>query len=329
MRCTDPGTWDRAVPFGREALLLAADTDSANTGASFYGVAALSALDERLHVLGGFARHRLRNLPAHNYVTGTVTSPTRRAAGVPQLGGLFRASREVSFFAEYSESFLANNSLLRVNSVPTTPASPAVGRGWEGGVKLELFEGRVSGTVSAYALAASPTGIITVTTGVDASGTTLFSDLQGGRQRSRGVEAELLLTPVDGLQVMLSYGLCDAVYVRHPTNPALDGSRLVATPDQVANLWCKYTAHRRGPHRYYFGGGINYVGATPYVGNNPDVRLPSYATVDLMVGYELDLAGREWSLELAVKNITDRRYYPAGSTWGFPRHAILSARTRF
>ncbi|HYC70737.1 MAG TPA: TonB-dependent receptor, partial [Opitutaceae bacterium] len=325
----NPSTWDRSVPFGREALLLAANNRSSSEGSSLYGVLSVSAFDDRLQVLGGYAKHKLHNDPTVNILAGTQTTSTDRYANVPQYGALFKVTDAVSAFASYSESFLANTNMLRVNSVPTTPASPSVGEGWEAGFKVELLEGRLSGTASAYKIKASPTGIITVTSGVDSSGTTLFTDVQGGSQESEGFEFDLLLTPLPGLQVMTSFSVCDAIFADHPTSNALDGTRLVATPDKMFNLWGKYTIQEGGLKDLSVGGGLNYVGSMTYVGNNPAVELSDYTTVDVTIGYSFEAYGRRWSADLSVKNLFDEHYYVSGSSWGFPRHAVASLSTRF
>ncbi|HEY0945232.1 MAG TPA: TonB-dependent receptor [Opitutaceae bacterium] len=326
----NPATWDRSVPFGTEHLILSADGQTESDSSSLYGILSVSTFNDRLQLLGGYARHELHNDPSLNILNGTVSAPASdRAANVPQGGALFKITREVSAFVSYSESFLANTSVLRVDNVPTTPAEPSVGKGWEYGLKLELLEGRVSGTVSAYQLEASPTGIITITSGTDASGNTIFTDIQGGKQTSEGFEADLLFTPITGLQIMASYSYCDAIYEEHPTSDALDGTRLVATPDQMFNLWAKYTVQSGAFKDLTVGGGLNYVGSTTYVGNNPFVELGSYTTYDLSIGYAFNAFGRKWNTDLSVKNLTDEEYYASASSWGFPRHAILSLSTRF
>jgi iron complex outermembrane receptor protein len=325
----NPSTWDRSVPFGINNLLLSADTESSSGSTSIYGVLSATLFSDRLQLLGGYARHELSNDPTYNYLNNTATASSDRSKNVPQAGALFKITPELSVFASYSESFLANTTMLRVNNVPTTPASPSVGKGSEAGLKVELLQGRISGTVSAYRLKASPTGIITVTSGVDPNGNTLFTDVQGGSQKSEGFEADLLLAPLRGWQVMLGYSYCDAIYERHPTNAALDGTRLVATPDQMFNLWTKYTVQEGALKGVTLGGGFNYVGDMTYVGNNPSVLLPSYTTFDATLGYTFSAIGWKWSADLSVKNIGDKHYFASGSSWGFPRHAIFSLSTRF
>ncbi len=325
----NPATWDRRVPFGVDALVLTSDAESASNSSSWFAVVSAKAFDDRLHVLAGYARHALHNEPTRNYVTNTQTLPSDRAANVPQAGAMLEVAKGVSAFVSYSESFLANTSMLRVNNVRSVPASPSVGKGGEAGVKLDLLGGKLSGTLSAYRVRASPTGIVTVTTGVDADGTTLFTDVQGGAQRSDGFEVDLGWAPAPGLKLIAGFSRCDAVYARHPSNPALNGTPLVAAPDRTFSLWGKYVVPAGPLRRFTFAGGVNYVGSLAYVGNNPSVRTGPYATVDVTVGYRFRVAGQEWEADVTVKNVGDERYYASQSSWGFPRHLFLSVGTRF
>jgi iron complex outermembrane recepter protein len=325
----DPSTWSRAVPFGIESLVLAANNQSSSEGSSLSAVVSAAAFNERLRLLGGYARHELVNAPTLNFVAGTATPSTRRAANVPQAGALFEIISGVTAFASYSESFLANTNMLRVNNVPTRPAEPSVGKGLEAGLKLDLWEGRLSGTVSAYRIRASPTGIIVVTTGVDATGTTLFTDVQGGTQLSEGFEFDLLFTPIEGLQMMMGYSHSDAVYERHPTNEAFNGTRLVATPERTFSVWTRYAIENGWLSGATLSGGFNYVGSMAYIGNNPQARTEPYLTLDLSCGYRFAAFGRNWNADLSIKNVTDEHYYSSASSWGFPRHTMISIATKF
>jgi iron complex outermembrane receptor protein len=324
----NPATWSRAVPFGVDALTPTTDSTSATHNGSVYAVLSATLLDEKLRLLGGYARHTLHNDPTVDTVAQTYAPPTDRAANVPQFGALYALTPALAPFVTYSESFQANTSTLRVNNVPRVPASPSIGKGVDAGVKFDWFGGRLSGVASVYQVTASPTGIVSVTTGIDASGVTLFSDIQGGKQRSRGAEIELLYTPVDAFQVIAAYSTCDAVYEKHPISPALDGSRLVATPDQTLGIWGKYSVPTGAFRGLSFAAGLNYVGRASFVGNNPTVRSAAYATVDVSVGYRFFAGGRNWNAELMVKNVADAHYYPSASSWGYPRHAILSVSTQ-
>lgn len=325
----DSSTWDRRVPFGLGALLLTGNTASSSNSSAVVGVLSASAFDDRLKLLAGYAQHRVENDPTRDFVKGTATTGSIRSADVPQAGALLALFPGVSAYVSYSESFLANGNMLRVDNVPTYPAAPSVGRGLDTGFKVDLLDGRLSGTLSFYRVRARPTGIIVVTTGVDPSGTTLFTDIQGGSQLSEGFDFHALFSPIDGFQLLAGYNRSNAIYQRHPTNPALNGTPLAASPEETFSLWGKYL-FRTGPLRgFTLAGGANYVGSMSYVGNNPFVRLPSYLTGDVTVGYRFAALGRPWELECTVKNLTDERYHVSSTSWGFPRHTIVSLSTRF
>lgn len=325
----DPDTWDRTVPFGVDALVLAASNRSSSTNSSLASIVSASALDDRLKLLGGYAWHRVANDPTHNLLAGSATPGSVRTAGVPQAGALVGLAKGVSAYASYSESFLANTNMLRVNNVPSIPAAPSVGRGIEAGFKFDVLDGRVSGTASVYRIRAHPTGILTVTTGVDLSGTTLFSDIQGGSQLSEGFEFDLILSPTENFQMIATFNHGDAIYEKHPTDPSLNRTPLVATPEKTVNLWAKYLFVSGLLRGFTVAGGANYVGSMSYVANNPAERFPSYFTMDATVGYRFRAFGRPWEAECTVKNLTDERYYASATSWGFPRHTLLTLTTRF
>ncbi len=325
----DPSTWDRTVPFGVDSLVLAASNRSSSTNSSLASILSASAFDDRVKLLGGYAWHRVANDPTLNILAGSATPGSVRTAGVPQAGALVTVAKGVSAYASYSESFLANTTMLRVNNIPSIPAAPSVGRGVEAGFKFDVLGGRLSGTASVYRIRAHPTGIIIVTTGVDASGTTLFSDIQGGSQLSEGFEFDVILSPTENFQVIASFNRGDAIYEKHPTNRALDRTPLVATPEKTFNLWAKYL-FVNGPLRgFTVAGGATYVGNMSYVGNNPAERFASYATMDATLGYRFRAFGRPWEAECTVKNLTDERYYASATSWGFARHTLLTLTTRF
>lgn len=324
----NPATWDNAVPFGETALVLAGDSSTSSDGSAVYAILSASAFEDRLHLFGGYARHRDQTNPSRNLLFSKPAPGVDRTASVPQAGVLFEILHGLSGFVSYSESFLANTTMLRVNNVPSIPASPSVGKGTEVGLKGELLAGKISGTLSAYRVQASPTGIITVTGGIDASGNTLFTEVQGGSQLSEGFEADLSFAPTPAWQIIAGFSRCDAIYERHPSDRALDGTPLVATPDKTFSLWGKY----RCPGVFEgltLAGGLNYVGSMPYVGNNPFLRLPAYTTIDLAFGYRFAVRDREWTVDLSIKNLANERYYASRSSWGFPRHMILSVGVRF
>ncbi|MEN9402028.1 MAG: Ferripyoverdine receptor precursor [Verrucomicrobiota bacterium] len=328
----NPATWNRIVPFGLEALNLNSDSSSFADNDSYYGVMTGSAFDEKLHVLAGYGRYNVHSSPARNNITGTLTSPdSARSANVPQFGALVRLTPEVSAFASYSESFLANTAFLRVNSdVRTLPAKPSVGKGYEGGLKVELMNGRVSGTITYFSMKVNPTAVFEVFGGTAPDGRMLFTDVQGGSQKSSGIDANALVTLVPGAQIYINYNRIKAVYTEHPTNVGFNGSRLVGTPDESLNIWGKYTFESGRWKGFYFGGGVSRVGNFVSQASNPLVsRMPGYTTFDAIIGYNLKLFEHRWKVDVTVRNLADKFYYASASSFGLPRHGVVTLSTKF
>jgi len=328
----NPATWNRIVPFGLDALNLNSDSSSFADNDSYYTVLTAAAFDERLQVLAGYGRYNVHSSPARNNITGALTSPdSSRSANVPQLGALLRLTPGVSAFVSYSESFLANTAFLRVNSdVRTVPAKPSVGKGYEGGFKVELLDGRVSGTVTYFSTKANPTAVFEVFGGTAPDGRMLFTDVQGGSQRSSGIDANMLLTVAPGAQVYINYNRIKAVYAEHPTNAAFNGTRLVSTPDESFNIWGKYTFDGGALKGFFFGGGVSHVGSFVSQASNPVVsRMPGYTTFDAMVGTSFTVFQHPWKVDLTVRNLGDKFYYASASSFGSPRHGVVTLSTKF
>ena len=105
------------------------------------------------------------------------------------------------------------------------------------------------------------------------------------------------------------------------SSPAVDagqpvqGKRATLTPRHSANLWVTKALG----NGFGVGGGINYVGdrfANP--GNT--VTLPGYTTVDAMAYYRMNGV----DLQLAFKNLFDRRYSENAYTYNQPYNRTLS-----
>jgi outer membrane receptor protein involved in Fe transport len=129
--------------------------------------------------------------------------------------------------------------------------------------------------------------------------------------------------------LIVGFSRSHAFYERHPTKAAFNGAPLVATPDVGFSVWGKYAPHDGPLASFSLAAGVNYVGRSTFVANNPLVRLPPYATADATIGYRFSAFGRAWRLELTAKNIFNKHYYVSASSWGFPRHGMLTLGTKF
>ena len=248
--------------------------------------------------LYGTASLRLSHVRFAAEIVALADSPeapaglTQRDADVtaltPAVGLVAEVRPGLALYATAGTSF---NPIVERVDRNGQPFRPTRGAQVEGGAKLETA--RVAASASAFwirkddALTAGPGG---------------FSD-QTGRQRSRGVEAELRGEPVPGLTVLATGTLLDAVVVEDDN--VAPGTRLPFAPRWSASGWAEW---QRG--RVALRGGVWAQGERPgqLAGS---VSLPAEAVVDL--GVEVDLGGG-LAVRGDVRNALGQRGYTAART---------------
>jgi iron complex outermembrane receptor protein len=131
-----------------------------------------------------------------------------------------------------------------------------------------------------------------------------------GDARSRGVEVDLRLRPVDGLDVSAGLGYTDAEITKVPaTFPSAafrPGMRLQNVPKLTFNAAAQYTWRVSGSADGFVSGDLSYVDDRFYVIDATQPfggRLKSFTQVNLRAG--VNFGGKE--LALFVDNLTDAR----------------------
>ena len=185
-----------------------------------------------------------------------------------------------------------------------TVFEPETGEQVEGGIKVDMFGGRLTSTVSVYHLTRQ-----NVT--VDDPNNEGFS-IQTGEQRSQGVEVSAQARIVDGWDVTAFYAYTDGEITEDTTFAV--GNQLPNTPKHSAGLWTSWTFPSGPLKGLGAGAGFRYVGERPADLSNA-VTLPDYVVVDAAVFYR---RGR-LSLDLNFKNVTNETYFNGnGSSFIFP-----------
>ena len=244
---------------------------------------------DRLHLIAGIRRTGLWRETVNLLATDPEPVEDEAAEWSPRLGLLFRVQPEVSVFANFSESFVPTFNV----ALDGTPFDPIYGRQIEAGARAEWFRGRLSSTVSLYRL--------TKTNEVswvfdDTNG---WYTVQGGRQRSEGLEVEVLGNVTPELGVQASYSWMNGRVLDDPNYEA--GRPLSGAPDHSGSVWLTFEP----TDRLRFGGGVFAFGSMPSWLSS-DVRKPGFATVD---GF-LELKVRAGTtVQLNARNVTDKRFY--------------------
>jgi iron complex outermembrane receptor protein len=307
-----------------------------------YAGGTLGLFDERLLLLAGWRLTSTRSVLTNRLTQQVDRIDARKVT--PQFGVLYKVTPELAAFGSYAESFVPGARILNRLDGSLAPAEPSEGKGFDVGVKAELLDGRVSGTLSVFDL--RNRRIVNDLAQTNAAGSVVIYNVQSGEQRSRGVELDLTLTPVPHWQVYLSYSYMDARIVQVTDNddailardPAtldaagqlnyknvnlLHGARLQMSAPHLANLWTRYDFSSGSLQGAYVGGGFNIVRDQTLLPDGPPSSRQSYTLLNALAGYSWLSGGRRMGLELAGKNLGGATYRPSQSTRSRPREVVL------
>lgn len=283
----------------------------------------ISAFDDRAHLLLG-GRYdwadAVNSFSSVSYVSAKNAAVTiYNEAFSPRIGLSIQPFPWLSFYGNYSQSFGANNGVTGGN----IPLAPQRARQWEGGVKAEFFDKRLTATFAYYDI--TKTNIPTPDP-LNPRFSTLI-----GEAESEGVEFDLTGRLDDNWSVIGNFSH-DYAVVTKDNNKANIGRRLPSAPLNAGNLWLKYDAHGAF-EGLSLGGGVSIVGSMQGDTAN-DFQLPDYTLVNAMASYRFEVEGAAVTAQLNVKNLTDAIYYPASLnrttiTVGAPRTVLGSIRVEF
>jgi iron complex outermembrane recepter protein len=318
-----------------------------------YGQDMISFFDDRVHFLLGGRHDWASNgngfsptsfaeaYSLFNSNTGNGFQNANDQAWSPRLGVVLQPQPWLSFYASYVRSFGATNGI----PIPGNPPFPPErGLQWEGGVKAELLDKRLTASFAYFDIfksgivqsAASPAG-------------SLFS-IPVGLVRSEGVEFDLTGRIDDNWSVIANYAYDDARIVSDVNGPpqlSFNGAQIVNSFGQLGNrlqnaplhsgsLWVKYDASGSF-NGLSLGGGVTAVGQRQG-DNNSSFQLPAYSRVDTLMSYQLPHYLTPWAklvtLQFNVKNLLNTKYYlnsldRFSITPGAPRNFMLSLRAEF
>ena len=295
------------------ATVLPYARDLANSGGPY--VQDLVSLTSKLQLLGGlrYTDYAERT----NYIALPLpTQYTKAHAFSPQVGAVYHITNPFSLYASWAKSFVP----VTGTSQTGTAFKPEIGQQFEGGIKSQLLNGRISSTLSVYH--------ITLTNVLVPDPSNPIFSISGGKQRSEGIELDAAGKITSNWNLNLNYaflqanvlGSAEAAFI-----PA--GTPLANDPRHGANLWTVYNVPRGPLKNLAFGGGVlgqtyRYSslatsGLVSPANPLPNVILPGFARVDLNASYGIMVHDRlRYKFQMNLNNLLDRHYYEVGSAQG-------------
>lgn len=225
-----------------------------------------------------------------------VTTDYKQSNLSPKLGLVYQVVKnKVSVFANYMNGFTnVAPATTAANPTELTEFKPEQANQLEGGVKFELLEGKLNGTLSYYD--------IQVKNKVRTDPANTLYSLQDGTQESKGFEADLIANPVKGLHIILGYGHNESRFTKAAAN--VQGKTPASSPVNVGNFWVSYKLTQGAAKGFGIGFGGN-TQSNSYINDINTFMAEGFTTFDGTVFLDKP----KFRLGLKLNNITNQKYF--------------------
>lgn len=326
----DPSTWDYNTFFTPGQLPLGYEFGIRSSNLGYYTAETFSFFQDRLTAVGGVRYSIAKSQTVENPVFGPVVDDPvfRSTVTTPQFGAGYKLLPDVMLYASYSESFQPQAFGLFTNDVPSGPAKPLIGKGYEAGIKTELMGGRLSTTLSVFDIV--NTNLVQTLNGTfdPVTGVATTTTVQIGEARSRGATFEMTYSPYDNWQIFASATFDHAYISKNPEDPTQVGDPLQYSTRRLASLWARYnfTGALKG---FYIAGGPNYTGPKSFAGPGNPLMISGYTLWNALLAYDGTWRHYRFSIKLNLDNIGNVYYDNSNYDRGLPRRAVLSVTQHF
>lgn len=243
---------------------------------------------------------------------GAPAGPSGPSDGAfaPKVGVTYQVLKDkMTLFANYMQGIKYVAPDLLGNVFQPERASQL-----EGGVKIDLISGRLSSTISYYD--------IQVKDKVRPSPGNPDISVQDGTQESKGVDVDIIASPVAGLNIVTGYAYNSSKFKKDAAGK--EGKRPFGTPVNSGNIWVSYTLQQSAVKGLGIGAGAVY--SDEYFGTDDnDIVIPGFTVFNANLFYNLP----KCRIALSMDNITDKRYWNIYGTPQMPRRLTGSVTFRF
>jgi len=255
----------------------------------------LGLFDDRLLVSLGARRQKIEDA-SFDYNTGAqTTAPNDRAGITPVVGAVFKASEQVSLYANYIEGLAAGDVAPLDVSNAGESFKPYQTRQGELGIKIDT--GRYGGTVSVFT-SHKPTYAVVGNVFGEAS-----------VQRNRGAELSVYGEAMPGVRVLGGASLL---------HTDVGGNDAIGSPKSQFNLGLDFDV----PSVSGLALNVRGVHTARQFADQADTQVvPSWTRLDIGGRYLMDIGARSVTLRAGIDNVADRHYW--ASSGGYPGQGYL------
>ncbi|WP_316847778.1 TonB-dependent receptor [Pedobacter psychrodurus] len=267
-------------------------------------------LTDRLIALAAIRVDRFDNKGNTDRAGSLPTGAYKQTAFSPKFGLVFQPIKDqLSLFANYQNGFTNINGL----DYKQEAFKPEQANQIEGGIKTNIFDGKLTGSVSYYYIKVKD-----IVRGYNGDPTNPTAQIQDGNKISKGIEAEIVANPVNGLNIIAGFAYNDNRMVN--ASPDVEGRRdAYSAAPYSANLWISYKFIDGSLKGFGLGAGGNYASDNRIVNNliiTPTsttenvFTLPAYKIFNASVFYDHE----RFRIGAKVDNFTNQKYWTGYST---------------
>lgn len=220
----------------------------------------------------------------------------------PRIGLLYQPVNWLSLYAHWSESLGVGNSGV---SADGSTFKPEIAEEYEAGIKLELLDGRLNGSIAIFEL--TKENILT-------SDPASFGQflIAVGKARSQGLEFDMSGQITDQWNVIGNYAYTNTKIL--VDNNGNQGNSLPNAPKHSGSLWTTYEIFEG----LKLGTGI-FLASQRQANIQNNWQLPGYVRWDAMAAYLWKVGDSKITAQINVNNILDKRYFAFADVGGNPR----------
>ncbi|SEI38468.1 iron complex outermembrane recepter protein [Dyadobacter koreensis] len=279
-------------------------------------------LAENLMVMLSLRVDRFDNKGSYSYTANTTTGLYKQTALSPKFGVVYQPVKEkVAIFANYMNGY---QFVAPVNQPDGSVSNfkPQFANQTEAGVKFDVLDNKISATISYYDI--KVVNQLRTDMERDPVNGNRFQ-IQDGNQTSRGIDFELIINPVYGLNILAGYAYNasklekanENVNGRRPTNSGAENT---------ANLWASYRLTSGAAKGLGLGAGFNYSGEQFVINNSArEFTIPAYTVMDATVFFEQP----GYRIGLKLDNLNNERYWNTSLQPQTPRRFSASVTIKF
>jgi len=267
-------------------------------------------------LIGG-ARASWYNTQNYNLLTNRQTGSDATSGEItPYAGVIFDLNEQIALYGSYAEIFTPQTQ----TTVGGEFIKPRTGEQYETGVKGTFAGGKANTHFALFQINDNNRAI------QDPLNTTFY--ISGGEIETRGAEAEISGSPMQGLDLLAGYSYVISEFL---SNAAVQ-AQATHTPKHTLDLWAKYSFQDPVLKGWYAGAGQRAVSEYYAMSGGLRIQEDGHAVANAVVGYQItDNIGAA----LTITNLFDKEYYEKVSTtarqnfYGEPRSAMLTIKAKW